>query len=265
MMEKQIAAGAAPAVEFRNVGLCYQSPEGETEALENLSFRVDQGEFLILLGPSGCGKTTVLSLMAGLMPPSNGEILLDGEKLSKENAGKIGYMFQHDQLFPWCRVIDNVLLGCRIRKENSKASRQKATALLEQYGLGGFAESFPGALSGGMRQRAALIRTLATDPALLLLDEPFSALDYQTRIRVSEDIASIIKREGKTAVMVTHDISEALSLADRIIVLSGRPARVKRELKLDMDGRGVIARRASPLFAEYFNLIWRELDDENAS
>lgn len=254
-----------PAVDFRNVGLRYQSPEGETEALKGLSFTVNEGEFLVLLGPSGCGKTTVLSLIAGLIKPSEGEIRIGGEILTEEKRPQIGYMFQHDELLPWARVIDNVLLGCRIRKEDDLAHRKRAAALLDEYGLGNFRESFPRSLSGGMRQRAALIRTLATDPSLLLLDEPFSALDYQTRIRVSEDIASIIKREGKTAVMVTHDISEALSLADRILVLSSRPASVKRELPLEIDGRGVIQRRASPLFADYFNLIWKELDDENAS
>ena len=254
-----------PMVEFRDVSLRYHSPEGETEAISSLSFKIEKGEFLVLLGPSGCGKTTVLSLIAGLFTPSEGQILFSGQPTKDISSRRIGYMFQHDELFPWCRVIDNVLLGCRIQKKVDQASRERAMELLTEYGLGDFLESYPRALSGGMRQRAALIRTLATNPALLLLDEPFSALDYQTRIHVSEDIASIIKREGKTAVMVTHDISEALSLADRIIVLSGRPARVKKVFPIEIEGRGVIRRRASPRFSEYFNAIWGELDETTAS
>lgn len=251
---------AAPVVSFEHVCLRYHSAAEETIALDDISFRVEPGEFLVILGPSGCGKSTVLSLIAGLLRASEGSIRINGSEQCGTVRPEIGYMFQHDHLFPWASIRDNVLIGLRIRRERDPAIRERVEKLLVQYGLEEFADRSPRSLSGGMRQRAALIRTLAMDPEILLLDEPFSALDYQTRIMVSEDIAAIIKQEGKTAIMVTHDISEALSLADRILVLSPRPARVRMELPVDIPGKGVILRRASPKFSEYFNRIWKELD-----
>ena len=251
---------AAPVVSFDHVCLRYHSAAEESLALEDLSFQVEPGEFLVILGPSGCGKSTILSLIAGLLSPSEGTIRINGIEQSGAVKSEIGYMFQHDHLFPWASLRENLLLGLKVRGELSPPKKSRVDDMLRQYGLLEFANRSPRALSGGMRQRAALIRTLATEPEILLLDEPFSALDYQTRILVSEDIASIIKQEGKTAIMVTHDISEALSLADRILVLSPRPARVSLELPIDILGKGVILRRASPKFSEYFNLIWKELD-----
>lgn len=251
---------AAPVVSFENVCLRYHSAAEETPALENMSFRVNIGEFLVILGPSGCGKSTILSLIAGLIHASEGKIFIYGEEQNGTVRSDIGYMFQHDHLFPWASIRDNILLGLKIRKNCSRDKVIRAESLLKQYGLMEFADRSPKALSGGMRQRAALIRTLVTEPELLLLDEPFSALDYQTRILVSEDIASIIKKEGKTAIMVTHDISEALSLADRILVLSGRPAHLRLELPVDLPETDSISRRASPEFSRYFNTVWRELD-----
>ena len=250
--------GEKPLLSLRKVSYRYHTPQSEIEALREISFDVYPGEFLVLLGPSGCGKTTILSLIAGLITPSEGEII----RGSPEGSSlRIGYMFQHDQLFPWLTVLDNALLSPRIRKEPIRGKRAAAEKLLEEYGLGAFLNSYPRELSGGMRQRAALIRTLNADPDLLLLDEPFSALDYQTRITVSDDIAAIIRHEGKTAVMVTHDVSEALSLADRLLTLTRRPSEVRNVFTVDIPETGALARRASPRFGELYQAVWKEMTD----
>ncbi len=262
-MNRTLSEAGAPLLAFRDVYLRYHTPEQEITALGGVSFEVREGEFLVLLGPSGCGKSTILSLAAGLLSPSAGEVRWKAPE--KTGIPRIGYMFQHDGLFPWLTVTDNALLGPRIRREPLPEKKRKVEKLLEQYGLGAFRKSFPRELSGGMRQRAALIRTLASDPGLLLLDEPFSALDYQTRITVSGDIAGIIRREGKTAVMVTHDVAEAISLADRILILSERPSTIRRVLKVDIPERDVPARRASPRFGELFEIIWKEMKSEDGS
>ena len=206
-------------LELKNINYSYHTPEGETPALSGISFALAPGEFAAVVGPSGCGKSTLLSLIAGLMTPDSGEITLNGKPLT-ENSSNIGYMLQHDHLFEWRTVYRNILLGAEINRTLNAETKKRASELLEQYGLKQFARSKPSQLSGGMRQRAALIRTLLLEPELLLLDEPFSALDYQTRLTVSDDIGQIIRRSGKTALLVTHDLSEAVSLADRVIVLS---------------------------------------------
>ena len=202
-----------PILELKNINYSYHTLDGETKALSGISFALTSGEFTAVVGPSGCGKSTLLSLIAGLMKPESGEIFLNGEPLT-ENSSKIGYMLQHDHLFEWRTVYRNVILGLEIRGALTGESKKKAENLLEQYGLLPFARSRPSELSGGMRQRAALIRTLILEPELLLLDEPFSALDYQTRLTVSDDIGQIIRQSGKTALLVTHDLSEAVSLSD---------------------------------------------------
>ena len=213
-------------IELRRAAMTYQAPDGEVAALRDVTFGVADGEFVSIVGPSGCGKSTLLALIAGIEHPSGGEVLVDGEPV-RAPTGKAGLMPQRDQLFDWRTIWGNVTLGLEIRHENTPARRGGVRDLLEQYQLAGFARKLPNQLSGGMRQRCALIRTLATSPDVLLLDEPFSALDYQTRLAVSGDISQIIRREHKTALLVTHDISEAISLSDRIIVLSHRPATVK--------------------------------------
>ncbi len=190
-----------PILQFTDVTLIYHTKHGETPATENLTFSVNEGEFVAFIGPSGCGKTTLLSLAAGLIKPSDGTV---------ESRGTFGYMLQKDELFPWRTIEKNIFLPLEIKKQNTEENRRKAVALAEKYGLKDFLKSYPSQLSGGMRQRAALIRTLATDPDILLLDEPFSALDYQTRLNVTEDVSNIIRSEGKTAVLITHDISEAI-------------------------------------------------------
>lgn len=247
-------------VRFDQIQKIFQAPDGEVEALWDVSFSLEDGEFAALVGPSGCGKSTLLNILAGLETPSGGRVFLDGEVV-EGTSEKVGYMPQKDQLFPWRTIWGNVVLGLEIRKRRDPEELQRVRDLLQRYGLGDFAQKLPGQLSGGMRQRAALIRTMATDPGLLLLDEPFSALDYQTRLSVSDDIHTIIRREGKTALLVTHDISEAISMSDRVVVLSSRPGTVRsihdlRELK----GLTPMERRDHPKFRCYFNDIWKELD-----
>ena len=244
-------------VRLQDVSLTYQSPGGETPALLDVSFGIREGEFISLVGPSGCGKSSLLSLIAGLEKPDSGHIYIDGQEVFSPSP-KIGYMPQKDQLFPWRTIWGNVTLGLEIRGDKNT---EHVRRLVERYGLSGFTSSTSSQLSGGMRQRCALIRTLAADPRILLLDEPFSALDYQTRLSVSADIHNIIRQEGKTALLVTHDISESITLSDRVVVLSRRPGRVKaiHEL-LALRGLSPMERRDHDAFREYFNEIWKELD-----
>ena len=239
------------------VQLTYQTPDGETEAIRNINLSIEDGEFVAIIGPSGCGKTTVLSMIAGLMKPSGGEIFIEGKKV--EGTGNdVGYMLQRDQLFEWRTIESNVMLGLEVQKTATPENKEYAVKMLEKYGLGDFKKHLPKQLSGGMRQRAALIRTLAFKPKILLLDEPFSALDFQTRIAVCDDVHSIIRAEKKTAVLVTHDISEAISLADRIVVLSSRPAVVKNVYTIDIDGKP-LERRENPKFSSWFDVIWKDV------
>ncbi len=247
-------------IELARVALTYQSPDGEVEALRDISFGMQDGEFVSIVGPSGCGKATLLALIAGLFGPTAGTVLLDGEAVVAPSP-KIGFMPQRDQLFEWRTIWSNVLLGPDIRRENTQARQAHVRELLERYGLSGFSQKLPSQLSGGMRQRCALIRTLATEPRILLLDEPFSALDYQTRLSVSADIYRIIRQEQKTALLVTHDISEAISMSDRVLVLSQRPAVIRAVHELDdLRSPSPMERRNAPTFRTYFNEIWKELD-----
>lgn len=248
-------------VKIDRLSFSYHTLSGETKALENLSFSVKEGEFLAIVGPSGCGKSTILSLIAGLMEPESGGITFYGKNGKKPG---IGYMLQHDHLFEWRNIWQNVTLGLEIQHKLTPENKEKVRKMLDDYGLAGFTYKRPGELSGGMRQRAALIRTLALEPEILLLDEPFSALDYQTRLTVSADIARIIRAEKKTVVLITHDLSEAVSLADRVLVLSKRPAYVKAEfpIHLTLPDDSLLAARRAPEYSTYFNQIWEELSDE---
>lgn len=248
-------------VNLRDVSLKYYSLEGETHAIDDISFTVDEGEFIGIVGPSGCGKTTILSLIAGLIKPTKGAVWVDG-KIVEEPSTDVGYMLQQDYLFEWRTIIQNVLLGLEIHDKVTKESKAKAEKLLDIYGLGEFKNHYPDQLSGGMRQRVALIRTLAIDPKILLLDEPFSALDYQTRLAMSDEVSTIIRKERKTALLVTHDISEAISMSDRVLVLSQRPAIIKNihNIHLTSEQNNPISRRQAPEFRQYFNTIWKELD-----
>ena len=248
-------------LEFKNVNYFYQTKNDEIFALDNINFDVKEEEFVSLVGPSGCGKTTILSLAAGLLKPSSGEVILDGEK--KIDTTKIGYMFQRDMLFEWRTVWKNITLGLELQKPKDMDRKLAfAEELLKKYNLEAFKSRKPRSLSGGMRQRVALIRTLVMEPKLLLLDEPFSALDYQTRLTLCDDVAEILKNEKKTALLVTHDISEAISLSNKIIVLSSRPAKVKDEIHLNLSGATPLKKREDATFGSYFDLIWRELTNE---
>lgn len=240
-------------LKLKNVSKKYQAKNGEIEALNNISFSVEEGEFISIIGPSGCGKSTLLSIIAGLEPKTSGEIEIDGG---------IGYMLQKDSLLEWRNIYDNVVFGLEIGHKKTKENEEYVKQLLIKYGLYDFKDKYPNQLSGGMRQRVALIRTLAIKPKILLLDEAFSALDYQTRIMVTNDIFQILKNENMTAVIVTHDISEAISMSDRVIVLSKRPAVVKQihTIDFEMENRNPINCRESPKFSKYFDTLWKELD-----
>ena len=249
-----------PKLEVRQVSCSYHTLEGETLALSDISFTLNTGQFLAVVGPSGCGKTTLLSLLCGLITPDTGEILLDGAPLSRKPEA-VGYMLQKDHLFQWRTIFSNVALGLEIQKKLDAPARQELLSMLKSYGLEGFEQARPSQLSGGMRQRAALIRTLALKPDLLLLDEPFSVLDYQTRLAVGDEISGILREKEKTAILVTHDLSEAISMADQILVLTARPGQVKALIPISFpDGQNrPLDRRNCPEFSAYFNLVWKEL------
>ena len=240
-------------VEAKNICLTYHETNGETRAVNNISFKVDQGEFVSIVGPSGCGKTSVLSMLAGLLAPSCGELHIEG--------GRPGYMLQRDHLLDWRTIEGNILLGLQVQGMLTDETHERALKLLDTYGLYDFIHSYPRQLSGGMRQKVALIRTLACSPDLLLLDEPFSALDYQTRLTLSDEIYTILRQEGKTAILVTHDIAEAISMSDRILVFSKRPAAIKAEHNISLTAPDLpLRRRNAPEFKEYFDTIWKELN-----
>ena len=246
-----------PKLEVQNLSYSYHSMDGETQALSDISFTVDSGEFIAVVGPSGCGKSTLLSLISGLLTPSEGTILIDRQPVAAGDV-RIGYMLQRDHLFEWRSIFSNACLGLEIQKKRNEENLEKVRNLLNLYGLSAFADARPSELSGGMRQRAALIRTLALEPELLLLDEPFSALDYQTRLAVCDDISTIIRGQKKTAILITHDLSEAVSVADRILILTKRPGRIKNTLvtRFPDVAMSPLARRNCPEFSSYFNEVW---------
>ncbi len=257
-------------LEIKDLNYSYHTKAGETKALSGIDISVKKGEFLAIVGPSGCGKSTLLNLVAGLLDFREGSISIEGTPV-QEHREKIGYMLQKDHLLPWRTTEENIRLGLEINRMQTKEKQELMEHLLRQYGLYEFRKVKPKELSGGMRQRAALIRTLVMEPELLLLDEPFSALDYQTRLSVADDIYEILKKEGKTAVLITHDIAEAISMAERIIVLTRRPGRIKREVTIELsmeEGRKPekpSEARSAREFAVYYQKIWKELmnhDDE---
>lgn len=250
-------------VEINNIEMIYHSLEGETQAIKDISLNISEGQIVGIVGPSGCGKSTLLSIIAGLIEPSRGNVLINGKKVTKSSRN-IGYMFQKDQLLEWRNIIQNVVLGLEIQRKLNPEIYEVAKQMLENYGLGDFIHSYPSQLSGGMRQRVALIRTLLLEPDLLLLDEPFSALDYQTRLAIADEIGIILREEKKTGLLVTHDIAEAISLSDRVVILSNRPATIKEIINIELtcpEGkRSPLKCREAPEFRHYFNKIWKELD-----
>ena len=241
-------------LKIKNLSKIYHDINGETLAINNLNLDIKDKEIIAIVGPSGCGKSTLLSILAGLENKSSGEILFNGKQ-------KLGYMLQTDSLFPWRTIFDNCCLGLEINHTNTKENKDKVLNLLKKYGLFEFKDKYPNNLSGGMKQRVALIRTLATNPDILLLDEPYSALDYQTRLALSDDLYKIIKQEGKTVILITHDLAEAISLASRIIVLTKRPCQVKKIYNVKLDKQSCpTENRKDSKFNEYYDKIWRDLD-----
>ncbi|MCC6779022.1 MAG: ABC transporter ATP-binding protein [Hyphomicrobiales bacterium] len=257
-------SAVAPKVELRDVNLRYFGLEGETEALRGISFSITPGEFVAIIGQSGCGKSTLLSLVSGILEPTDGDVLVDGKHVAGPSR-QVGYMLQQDYLFEWRTILENAVLGAEIQGTDMTKARERAGALLTRYGLGQFLRHLPRQLSGGMRQRVALARTLCTDPDIVLLDEPFAALDSQTRLALADEVATILRRERKTAILVTHDIGEAISMADRVIVLSRRPGRLKSDHLIRLAGPdgerpAPLAARNAPEFNGYFNALWQELE-----
>lgn len=247
-------------LEIQNVGKKYQQKSGEIIALKNINLKLKKGEFVSIIGPSGCGKSTLLSIISGLEKKSEGKIIIENEDVEGISS-KIGYMLQKDCLLEWRTIFSNILLGLEIKGMKNKENIQYAEGLLKKYGLYEFKDKFPSQLSGGMRQRVALIRTLSVKPKILLLDEAFSALDYQTRIKVTVDIYKILKKEKITTLMVTHDISEAISMGDKVVVLTKRPGTIKSiyNMEFDLEDRNPLNCRQTPNFSNYFNILWKEL------
>lgn len=242
-------------IKVTNLCKNFYSKEGELQVLQNINFSLDQGEILSLLGPSGSGKSTILNILTKLLKPTSGDITINGT---------IGYMFQRDHLLEWRSIMDNITIGLEIQKNKDPKAIERVEKLLKTYDLWDFRNMYPKELSGGMRQRVALIRTLSVDPDVLLLDEPFSALDYQTRLLVSDDVYKIIKNENKSAILVTHDISEAIAMGDKVAVLSKRPSTIKSEYNIDLglgESRTPFECRKVPKFQTYFDLLWKELDN----
>ena len=243
-------------VKVVNLTKNFYTKEGEMEVLKDISFTLHEGEILSLLGPSGSGKSTILNILTNLLEPTSGEVSI---------KGTIGYMFQKDHLLEWRSIMDNITLGLEImHKKNDKKSMERIERLLKTYGLWEFRNMYPKELSGGMRQRVALIRTLSVDPSILLLDEPFSALDYQTRLMVNDDVYKVIKNENKSVILVTHDISEAIAMGDKVAVLSKRPSTIKNTYNIDLDlgsSKTPFKSRKVPAFQTYFDLLWKELDN----
>jgi len=253
---------AAPAVlRAENVGVTFTGGGRPVEAIRKVDFELRRGETLAIVGPSGCGKSTLFNAIAGLLRPTRGFVEVGGRRVD-DAAGHVGYMLQKDLLLPWRSVIDNVMLGLEVRRAPRSRAREIALELIRAYGLAGFEDARPAALSGGMRQRVAIMRTLAFDPEVILLDEPFSALDFQTRLLMQADVSRIIAERGKSAILVTHDIGEAIAMADRVLVLSARPATVRTLHVIEMPraGRDPAALRADAQFQDYFAKIWADLE-----
>ena len=239
---------------LKNLKKCFHFDEGMTIALDGIDLDIYKNEFVSIVGPSGCGKSTILSILAGLINKTDGDIIID------DNTS-IGYMLQTDSLFPWRTILDNCLIGLEVNGLKNEENISYVISLLEKYGLGDFLDKYPDNLSGGMRQRVALTRTLALKPDILLLDEPMSALDYQSRLSISDDIYKIIKNEKKTAIMVTHDIAEAVSMSDRVIVLTKRPGVIKSIYEIVLENRSTPTNnRKSNEFSKYYDVLWRDLD-----
>jgi len=256
-----MAATLDQRIAVRSVSHYFVSKGAVVQALSGFSFELRVGEFASLVGPSGCGKSTALGLISGLLAPTHGEVYVDNQPVRGPNH-HVGYMLQKDLLMPWRTILQNVVYGLEIRRVPREEARKRGMDALERYGLAAFANRYPRELSGGMRQRVAFIRTLILEPDIVLLDEPFSAVDFQTRLVLEEDVRRILQREGKTVLLITHDIGEAIAMSDRVIVMTDRPGRVKSEMDIVLSSghESPIKARESPEFSAYFAKIWEELD-----
>lgn len=252
-----------PFIQLENVSKRYHTKSDEIHAVQNISFIVQKGEFVTLVGPSGCGKSTILSMISGLFSPSEGTIWINHKKVDGPSR-HIGYMLQQDYLLNWRTIEKNILLGLEIQKRLNEKSRKHTLFLLNEMGLSDYAKSYPSQLSGGMRQRVALVRTLAANPDILLLDEPFSALDYQTKLKLEDLVVNTIRKHDKTAILVTHDISEAIAMSDRVIILGKNPGHIKKKIDIPDSIRTPLPleAREQPEFHSYFQMIWGELDED---
>ncbi|HLS10466.1 ABC transporter ATP-binding protein [Lentibacillus sp.] len=244
----------------------YFSKKNYTKALDNISFSIKEGEFVALLGPSGCGKSTILSIIAGIIEHTAGDVYVNDRPMH-ETEPKIGYMLQQDYLFPWKSIIDNVLIGPKISHDQTKETKENALDLLNQVGLSGITEDYPDSLSGGMRQRVALVRTLITNPEILLLDEPFSALDYQTKLKLEDLVWDLLRLYHKTSILVTHDIGEAIAMSDRIMLMDANPGTIAKtfEVPLELRNEKPLLVRRHPKYQILFDKIWEELNKNEAN
>ncbi len=240
-------------LKIEDLNKTYHTKKEEIKAVEKFNLELNKGDFIAIVGPSGCGKSTILSILSGIDKNYGGKVIYDDIKF--------GYMLQQDALLEWKTVLENALLGLELQGNLNNESKEYVINLLTTYGLKDFINSYPSSLSGGMRQRVALIRTLATKPDIILLDEPFSALDYQSRLIVSDDVYKILKKENKSFIMVTHDIAEAICMADKVVILSSRPSTIKKIINVDFDDKTTpINNRKCKLFNEYYEMIWKEID-----
>lgn len=250
-----------PYLSVQKINHTYLTKDSATQALEDISMEIEEGEFVSFLGPSGCGKTTLLSIISGLLSPTEGEVLIHGKPVSRI-VGTMGYMLQQDYLFPWKTIEENVLIGLKTLKQLSEEKKASTLSMLSEVGLENVENKFPRQLSGGMRQRAALVRTLAVDPEILLLDEPFSALDYQTKLKLENTVHKTLKDYRKTAVLVTHDIGEAIAMSDRIFLFSSKPGRVFKVFTVpdSLKNMAPFDARQDEQFSALFQSIWKELE-----
>lgn len=247
---------------IKDVYKSFMQPSGQImNVLDGVDLSVNKQEFFSIIGPSGCGKSTIFNIIAGLLEPNSGSVMINSQKVNV-SSGVIGYMMQKDLLLPWRTILQNVTLGLEIQHIPQKERLEISMEYLDRYKLVPFKDSYPSMLSGGMRQRVALIRTLVTNPEIIMLDEPFSALDYQTRLVLEDEILSILKNEKKTCILITHDIEEAVALSDRVAVMSKRPTKVKEvyDIGLACHYGSAMKARSAPDFKNYFNMIWDRLD-----
>ncbi|MEG3135846.1 ABC transporter ATP-binding protein [Rouxiella sp. T17] len=251
----------AHALEAINVSKEYSTVAGKVTVLKELNFHADANEFISFVGPSGCGKSTLFNIITGLLAPDNGHILINDKETTGSASEKMGYVLQKDLLFPWRTVIQNVILGLEIRGVNKKEARERAKELLETYHMQGYEDKYPAQLSGGMKQRVALMRTMITNPEIILMDEAYKALDYPLKISLESELLNVVKQQKKTVIFITHDIEEAVTLSDRVYVMKARPGEIIHEINVDLetDSRIIPERRLSPRFNDYYELIWRSI------